>query len=62
VKLIINEYKYTENQIQQLKDLASYFNFEFDTPEIRKVAQQRLSELSNHFIKVNRDKKIDEIL
>jgi len=58
----VKRYPYTDIQIEQLKELAGRFSFEFDTPETRKIAESQLSALSEHFIQENRDKKINEIL
>ena len=62
MNLTIRSYPYTDIQIEQLKELAGQFSFEFDTPETRKVAEAHLSALAEHFIQENRDKKINEIL
>lgn len=62
MNLTVPNYKYTDSQIEQLKELAGQFSFEFDTPETRKVAEAHLSALAEHFIQENRDKKINEIL
>jgi hypothetical protein len=62
MNLIVPNYKYTDSQIEQLKELAGRFSFEFDTPESRKLAESQLSALAEHFIQENRDKKINEIL
>jgi hypothetical protein len=62
MNLTIRSYPYTDIQIEQLKELAGQFSFEFDTPENRKIAEAQLSALAEHFIQENRDKKINEIL
>jgi hypothetical protein len=62
MNLTIRSYPYTDIQIEQLKELAGQFSFEFDTTETRKIAESQLSALSEHFIQENRDKKINEIL
>jgi hypothetical protein len=62
MNLTVPNYKYTDSQIEQLKELADRFSFEFDTPENRKLAESQLSILAEHFIQENRDKKINEIL
>jgi hypothetical protein len=62
MNLTVKSYPYTDIQIEQLKELADQFSFEFDTPEIRKIVESQLSALSEHFIQENRDKKINEIL
>jgi hypothetical protein len=62
MNLTIRSYPYTDIQIEQLKELAGRFSFEFDTPENRKIAEAQLSALAEHFIQENRDKKINEIL
>jgi len=62
MNLTIRSYPYTDVQIEQLTELAGRFSFEFDTPENRKIAEAQLSALAEHFIKENRDKKINEIL
>ena len=62
MNLTIRSYPYTDIQIEQLKELAGQFSFEFDTPENRKIAGAQLSALAEHFIQENRDKKINEIL
>ena len=58
----VKSYPYTDIQIEQLKELAGQFSFEFDTPENRKIVEYQLSALAEHFIQQNRDKKINEIL
>ena len=62
MNLIVPNYKYTDSQIEQLKELAGQFSFEFDIPESRNFAEAQLSALAEHFIQENRDKKINEIL
>ena len=62
MNLTVKSYPYTNVQIEQLKELAGRFSFEFDTPENRKLAESQLSALAEHFIQENRDKKINEIL
>jgi len=62
MNLTIRSYPYTDVQIEQLTELAGRFSFEFDTPGNRKIAEAQLSALAEHFIKENRDKKINEIL
>ena len=62
MNLTIRSYPYTDIQIEQLKELAGQFSFEFDTTETRKIVESQLSALAEHFIQQNRDKKINEIL
>lgn len=62
MNLTVKSYPYTNIQIEQLKELAGRFSFEFDTPGNRKLAESQLSALAEHFIQENRDKKINEIL
>ena len=56
------KYNYTAEQIERLYSLITTYQFEFDTPEIRKQMKISVIDLASEMIKKCRDEKIKIII
>ena len=62
MKIDIPKYNYTQEQLDELEELINMFQFEFDTPENREVANKIIMSLANDFISKNRETKINQVI
>lgn len=62
MKIEIPKYNYTEEQLDELQELISFYQYEFDTPENRKMMLEEVSTKVDEFIRINRETKINQVL
>ena len=62
MKIEIPKYNYTEEQLNQLEEIIYQFQYEFDTPENRKLVSDIISTKVDEFVKSNRETKINQVI
>ena len=62
MKIDIPKYNYTKEQLDELEEIIIQFQYEFDTPENRKLIEDIISMKVDEFVKSNRETKINQVI